>query len=96
MTHLYETAFILRPDLEEEAREGLLERIKGIITDNQGEIVELDVWGNKKLAYEINKYDTGYYVIMTFKGSAALVKEVERNFRILDGVLRSLVIKKED
>lgn len=96
MTRLYETAFVLRPDLEEEARDALLERIKGIITDNQGEIVEVDVWGNKKLAYEINKYDTGFYVIMTFKGGTALVKELERNFRILDGVLRSLVIKKED
>ena len=68
MTRLYETVFVLRPDLDEEARDGLVERIKGIITDNQGEIVEEDIWGNRKLAYEINKYDTGYYVLLTFKG----------------------------
>ncbi|HHU91894.1 MAG TPA: 30S ribosomal protein S6 [Halanaerobiaceae bacterium] len=96
MTRLYETVFVLRPDLDEEARDGLVERIKGIITDNQGEIVEEDIWGNRKLAYEINKYDTGYYVLLTFKGGTALVKELERNYRILDGVLRSLIINKED
>ena len=96
MTRLYETVFVLRPDLDEEARDGLVERIKGIITDNQGDIVEEDIWGNRKLAYEINKYDTGYYVLLTFKGGTALVKELERNYRILDGVLRSLIINKED
>lgn len=96
MTRLYETVFVLRPVLDEEARDGLVERIKGIITDNQGEIVEEDIWGNRKLAYEINKYDTGYYVLLTFKGGTALVKELERNYRILDGVLRSLIINKED
>lgn len=96
MARLYETTYILRPDLEEETREELMERIKGIITERQGEIIEIDVWGNKKLAYEINDYNTGFYVLITFRGNTELVNELDRNYKIIDGVLRSLIIKKED
>jgi len=95
MVRVYETTFILKPDLEEGVRDEYLERVKGIITDNQGEIVETDVWGNKKLAYEINDYRTGFYTMITFKGEKETVDELERNYKIIDDVLRYLIIRKE-
>lgn len=96
MVRNYETTFILRPDLEEETREALIERIKNIVTDNNGEIVEVDIWGDRKLAYEINDFRSGYYIVMNFKGEADLVNELERNFKIVDNVLRYLIVRKED
>lgn len=96
MVRNYETTFILRPDLEEETREALIERIKNIVTDNNGEIVEVDIWGDRKLAYEINDFRSGYYIVMNFKGEADLVNELERNFKIIDNVLRYLIVRKED
>ncbi|MFW5986268.1 MAG: 30S ribosomal protein S6 [Halanaerobiales bacterium] len=95
MERLYETTFILKPDLEEEDRDNLLERIKNIIPDNGGEIVEVDIWGKRKLAYEINDYRTGFYTVIVFRGNVEVVNELERNFKIIDNVLRSLVIRKE-
>jgi len=96
MVRLYETIFILKPELEEEVREGLIERIKGIITGNQGEIVEVDTWGNKKLAYEIEDYNNGFYTLITFKGEKAVLDELERNYKIIGEILRSLIVRVED
>ncbi|NLM97671.1 MAG: 30S ribosomal protein S6 [Halanaerobiaceae bacterium] len=96
MVRLYETVFILKPDLEEEAREGIIERIKDLITSNQGEIVEVETWGNKKLAYEIKNYNNGFYTLISFKGNKVVLSELERNYRIIDEVIRSLIIKVED
>jgi small subunit ribosomal protein S6 len=96
MVRIYEATFILKPDLEEEVRDETIERVKDIITDNGGEIVETDVWGSKKLAYEINDYRTGFYTLITLKGDKEVVDELERNFKIMDDVLRYLIIRKED
>jgi small subunit ribosomal protein S6 len=96
MVRLYETVFILKPDMEEEAREELIERIKSIITSNNGEIVEVDTWGSKKLAYEINDFRNGYYTVIVFKGEPITVSELERNYKIIDDVIRYLIINKEN
>lgn len=96
MVREYEATFIFKPDLEENTHKALLERVKNIVTDNNGEIVEIDDWGSRKLAYEIKDYRTGYYYMMTFSGEADLLDELERNFKIIDGVLRYLIIKKDD
>ncbi|MFP4661793.1 MAG: 30S ribosomal protein S6 [Halanaerobiales bacterium] len=95
MVRLYETTFIIKPDVEEGVKEELQERIKGIITDNGGEIVEVDVWGSKKLAYEINDYRTGFYTMIIFKGESEAINELERNYKIIDDILRYLIIRKD-
>jgi small subunit ribosomal protein S6 len=91
----YETLFVLRPNLEEEARKAVIEKFTSIIAA-EGEIVKVDEWGNKKLAYEIKKYKEGYYILVDFKSEIDLPKELERNFKISDDVIRYVVINKED
>ena len=91
----YETIFVLKTSLEEEARNSLIEKFKGIIA-NDGEVVKVDEWGNKRLAYEIEKLRDGYYVFVDFKANPSLPQELERNFRISDDVLRYIVINREE
>ncbi len=90
----YETIFVLRPNLEEEARNALIEKFKTII-NTAGEVVNVDEWGTRKLAYEIEKLRDGYYVLVNFKATIDLPSELERNFRISDDVIRYIVINKE-
>ncbi|WIF95838.1 30S ribosomal protein S6 [Caminicella sporogenes] len=87
----YEAMFIVKPDVEEERRNELISKFKSIIETN-GEVENIDEWGIRKLAYEINKYKEGYYVLMNFKSGADLPKELERNFRITDEVIRYMVV----
>jgi small subunit ribosomal protein S6 len=91
----YETLFILRPTLEEEKRNEVIEKFKGIIASD-GEVEKVEEWGVKRLAYEIEKIRDGYYVLVNFKANPELPKELERNFRISDDVLRYIVVNLED
>ena len=96
MERLYETIFVLKPDLEEEVRDRLLDRVRNIILDNDGDLVDVDIWGKRKLAYEINDYRTGFYTVILFKGNVNTINELERNYKIIDAVLRHLIIRKEN
>lgn len=92
----YETTYILRPGLGEEQFSEIVDRSNAIITDDQGVIIDLDRWGLRRLAYEINKEIQGYYVHVNYAGTPAAVAELERIFRIDDRVLRYLTIKLSD
>ena len=87
----YELLFVLDPDLSEEQKAEMIERVKGIIAAD-GEAGEADVWGDRKLAYSINKKNTGYYVVLPFKASAELPKELDRRLRISDNVMRHIIV----
>ncbi|MBM7560967.1 30S ribosomal protein S6 [Fusibacter tunisiensis] len=91
----YETLFILRPSLEEEKRNEVIEKFKGIIAAD-GEVEKVEEWGNRRLAYEIEKIREGYYVLVNFKANPSLPKELERNFRISDDVMRYIVVNLEE
>ena len=90
----YESVVIFRPDIDEERKAASLDKFKAII-EADGEIVSVDEWGLKKLAYEIMKFKDGFYYLITFKSSSELPKELERNFRISDDVIRFMVVSKE-
>jgi small subunit ribosomal protein S6 len=92
----YEATYILRPDLEEEDMENAADRVKNVITDNGGEILKEDIWGSKSLAYEIDDYRSGHYTVLTFEAEGIVLNELKRNFKIMGGVLRHLVIRIED
>ena len=84
----YETIFILDPDLEEEQALSVIEKVKGIITQTNGEILKVEDWGKRKLAYEVKKKPKGHFILIHFQGSPALLSELERNFRVMDAVIK--------
>ena len=84
----YETIFILDPDLEEEQALSAIEKAKGIITQANGEILKVEDWGKRKLAYDVKKKPRGHYILTTFSGSPALLSELHRNFRVMDAVIK--------
>jgi small subunit ribosomal protein S6 len=92
----YETIFILDPDLEEEQTQSVIEKIKGIITQTNGEILKVEDWGKRKLAYEVNKKPKGHYFLIHFLGSPALLSELERNFRVMDAVIKFQSVRLDD
>ena len=88
----YETIVIVDPDLGEEQREGVFDKIRELIPQKGGLVVEFDEWGGRKLAYEIKKKQRGYYVRIDYCGGGDLVSEMERQFRIDDRVMKYMTI----
>ena len=91
----YEVMYILDPALDDQARANLMERFQGIVTANGGMVDRVDEWGRRRLAYAINYKTEGYYILMYITAPAELPRELERNFKNVDSVLRYLVIRFE-
>lgn len=89
----YEAMYVLRPDMDEEQINAAIERFSDIITANGGEVTKVEQWGKRRLAYEVEKLREGYYVLCYFNGGTELPKELERNFKISDRVIRFLVVR---
>ena len=85
--------YIVTPDMEDEAIKGVIEKFSGIITANGGEIEKTDEWGRKKLAYPIDYKTEGYYVLVNFAAAPELPRELERNFRNDESILRYMVVR---
>ena len=91
----YELMFIINPTLEEEKKNAVVEMVQGIITNNGGEVSNVDVWGMRKLAYLIEKKAEGHYVVIDFQAGTDLPKEIDRRLRISDDVMRHMIINKD-
>lgn len=91
----YELALVLSAKLEDEEREAALEKAKSYITRFGGTITNVDEWGKKRLAYEIQKMREGYYYFIQFEGDANCPNEVESHVRIMEPVIRYLCVKQE-
>ncbi len=87
----YEVVFIVNPDLDETALNGLIERVKGWITTVGGTIAKVDLWGKRKMAYTIHKQREGQYVLVQADFEPSFTAELERNLRFLEPVLRFLI-----
>lgn len=90
----FEVMFILRPE-EDEVINPIIEKYEALITKNGGNVQHTDKWGKKRLAYTIDDFDTGYYVLITFSASNPCVQELDRIMKISDDVLRHMIISKE-
>ena len=90
----YELMFVIDPDLEESAKEAMIETVKGIIAA-EGEVTNTDVWGLRKLAYPIEKKKEGYYVVMQFDAAPTLPKELDRRLRISENCMRHVIVRKD-
>ena len=86
----YEVLYVLNPNLNEEETQAVVEKFKTLIEQN-GTIDEMDEWGKRKLAYEINYLTEGYYVLVKFTSGPEFPAELDRILGITDGVIRSLV-----
>ncbi|PWU70071.1 MULTISPECIES: 30S ribosomal protein S6 [Gracilibacillus] len=92
----YEIMYIIRPDVEEEAQTALIERFNGFLTSNGAEIEKVEEVGKKRLAYEINDYRDGYYVIINLKGDETAINEFNRQANFSDDILRYMAIREDD
>lgn len=89
----YEMTYILNPVLDDDKFKELVDTINKLIEDNGGEIVDVDEWGVRQLAYPIEKKNSGYYVNLYFEAPKTAIEPVERNLRINDNVMRYLTLK---
>ena len=90
----YELLYIIKPEVAEDAIDGIVEKFNGILVKEGAEVVNVDKWGKRKLAYDIaQKYREGYYVLVKFNGPAAAVDECDRLMKIDDNILRQLTTK---
>ena len=92
----YEVIVVYDPALSEEAVEGEIERLKGLIGKEGGQVQDLQKWGKKRLAYEIKKKREGVYVLCRFTAAPVALREVERNLKITETVLRYLSVRVEE
>lgn len=91
----YETIYIIDPEFETDAVKELVEKFKGLVEDQGGQIAEIDEWGKRRLAYPINDRREGYYFLMNFTANPETAQDLERVYKITNGLMRYLIIKKE-
>ncbi|MES1158008.1 MAG: 30S ribosomal protein S6 [Haliangium ochraceum] len=92
----YETIYILRPDITNEAVGLVNTKVRGVIETGGGTLLKVDNWGKRRLAYEVQKQMKGMYLFFSYLGTAGLVEEVERNLRLTDAVIRAYSVKVAD
>ncbi len=92
----YETIYITHPELPEEELSELQQKISSILTSYKGEFVKLEDWGTKKLTYEIRKNTRGHFFLMDYVSNPDLIRELERNLRLSDRVLRFQTVRTSD
>ena len=94
ITANYEAVYILNPTYSEEQLAALVAKFKTVV-EADGTVSEVNEWGKRRLAYPIDDLMDGYYVLMTFTAAAAIPAELDRIFRITEGVMRSMIVCKD-
>ena len=92
----YELALIVSAKIEDDARAAVVEKEKEYITRFGGTVTEVEDWGKKKLAYDIQKMSEGFYYFIQFDAAAEVPAELEQSVRIMDNVLRFLCVRKDE
>ncbi|MDD5603748.1 MAG: 30S ribosomal protein S6 [Eubacteriales bacterium] len=93
MVNKYESIFIINPSLSEEDTKALVEKFKNLI-ETSAQLENIDEWGKRRLAYEIKDFNEGYYVLADFAAEPAFPQELERVYKITDGIIKYLTIRK--
>ena len=92
----YELAVVVNAQIDDEARNAALENVKNLIARFGGQIGEITEWGKKKLAYDIQKMNEGYYYFIPFEAEGSAIAEIESRMRIMDNVIRYLCVKQDE
>jgi len=87
----YEALFVVRPDVPDEEVQTVANEVEKIVTDNSGAIVRSEIWGKRRLAYEVKKFTEGNYVLLRFESEPHVPKTMEEYFRLSDHVIRELI-----
>ena len=91
----YELAVVVSAKIEDDERAQVIEKVKALVERFGGQISDVDEWGKKRLAYEIQKMREGYYYFIHFEAEATAPAEIESRLRIMDNVLRFLCVRQE-
>lgn len=91
--NIYENVVILNPSLNEEELKSAADKISDIIKNSGGEILKIDNWGKRKLAYEVNKQKMGVYLLFLFKSPSTVIKKIEDYFKVFEPIVRFMVVK---
>ncbi len=94
MVNKYESIFIINPDIDEEGTKALVEKFKNML-ETSAQLESIDEWGRRKLAYEIADKNEGYYVLANFSADSQFPHELERIYKITDGIIKYMIIKKD-
>jgi len=92
----YEAFYLINPNLADDDYGDVVTKFSGIIEKNGGVVIKLDEWGKKTLAYEVKKFDKGYYVLLQFCGEPSILTELKRGFRMDERILKYQTIKLSD
>jgi small subunit ribosomal protein S6 len=92
----YEIMYIIRPNLEEQARKDLIESLNSILTNNGSQEVKVNEWGIKDLAYEIADFSKGYYVVLDVMAEIPAINEIDRVMKIREDVIRHIIIARDE
>ena len=96
MTHQYELMVILNPEIDERQVAPTLDKFLKVITTDGGSIDNVDIWGKRRLAYEIKKQSEGIYVVANFTATPAATAELERQLGLSEAVLRTKVLRSDE
>ncbi|WP_062107907.1 30S ribosomal protein S6 [Bacillus niameyensis] len=91
----YEVMYIIRPNIEDEAKQAVIERFDSILTSNGAEVIESKDWGKRRLAYEIEDFRDGFYRIIQTNATPEAVQEFDRLAKISDDIIRHIIVKDE-
>lgn len=92
----YELLFFVNPSITDEVRAGVMKRIDSTIVENGGVVDSVEDWGKRKLAYSIDKITEGDYTLINFHMDPASIAELDRVLRIMDGVVRFMIVRRDD
>ena len=92
----YELAVVVSAKLEDEARANVIEKVKALITRFGGNVTDVDEWGKRRFAYEIQKMTEGFYYFVRFEADPTAPAEIERRIRIMDNVIRYLCVRQDE
>lgn len=92
----YEIMYVVRPNIEEDAKKAVIERFSEILTSNGAEIIETKDWGKRRLAYEIQDFKEGFYQIVRIKSTDVATNEFDRLAKINDDIIRHIIIREEE
>ena len=89
----YEIALIIRPEVEEEAQQAIIEQLSGLLTAEGGQVTQVEKWGRRQLAYPIKRVSDGYYYFIQGQFSSSVLPEVNRSIKLSDNIVRHMVIR---